>query len=61
LLRTARQGAAVLLISEDLDELLRLADRIGVLYAGRLLACRPTATLSREGLGLLLGGREGPS
>lgn len=34
-------GSAVLLISTDLDEILRLSDRIGVLYAGRLVAMLP--------------------
>jgi simple sugar transport system ATP-binding protein len=36
LLELRRSGCAVLLISSELDELLRLADRIGVLYRGRL-------------------------
>lgn len=43
-LRTARDsGAAVLLISEDLDEVMALADRIGVMSAGRIVAefCQP--------------------
>jgi len=38
-LRAARDaGAAVLVISEDLDEVLALADRIGVMNAGRIVA-----------------------
>ncbi|EGI76698.1 monosaccharide-transporting ATPase, partial [Hylemonella gracilis ATCC 19624] len=38
-LRAARDaGAAVLLISEDLDEVLKLADRIGVMARGRIVA-----------------------
>jgi ABC-type uncharacterized transport system ATPase subunit len=38
-LRAARDaGAAVLLISEDLDEVLQLADRIGVMARGRIVA-----------------------
>ena len=35
---SAAQGAAVLLISEDLDEVLELADRVGVMSAGRIVA-----------------------
>ncbi len=38
LLAAREAGAAVLLISEDLDEVLALADRIGVMSAGRLVA-----------------------
>ncbi len=60
LLEASGAGAAVLLISEDLDELLRLADRIGVLFRGRLLGPLPVAELSREGLGLMMGGHRGP-
>ncbi len=49
-------GAATLLISEDLEELLNLADRIAVIYAGRITGVvdRKDATLS--GLGLLMAG-----
>ena len=38
LLAARRRGAAILLISEDLDELLSLSDRIAVMYRGRLSA-----------------------
>jgi len=37
----ARSGCAVLLLSADLDELLRLSSRIAVLYAGRIVATLP--------------------
>ena len=56
LLGVRRQGAAVLLLSEDLDELFRLSDRIGVLFRGRLTGPLPTAALTREQVGLLMGG-----
>jgi simple sugar transport system ATP-binding protein len=52
----ARAGAAVLLISQDLDELLLLADRLAVLDRGRLSPARPVAGLAREEIGLLMGG-----
>ena len=55
----AAKGAAVLLISTDLDEVLQLSDRIGVLYEGRLLPDEqllPSAT-PRETIGALMGGR----
>ncbi len=55
-------GAAVLLVSEDLDELFRLSDRIGVLFRGRLLGLEPTEQLGRERVGLMMGGHSsGPS
>ncbi len=55
------QGRAVLLVSAELDEILALADRIGVLYRGRLAAVLPRAAATRERLGLLMaGGGDGP-
>ena len=53
-------GAAVLLVSTDLDELRALADRIAVLYRGRLVAILPTTTASPEHLGLLMAGQVPP-
>ncbi len=56
-----RRGAATLLISEDLDELLALADRIAVLCGGRVMGTVPAAGADRERLGLLMAGvAEGP-
>jgi simple sugar transport system ATP-binding protein len=52
------KGAGVLLVSEDLDELVRMSDRIGVLFRGRLSRIRPAAEFDRARLGLLLGGGE---
>jgi ABC-type uncharacterized transport system ATPase subunit len=49
-------GAGVLLLSTELDEVLLLADRIGVLYEGRLVGIVPPET-PRETLGLMMGGR----
>ncbi len=48
-------GAAVLLISSELDEVISLADRVAVMYRGRILATVP-ATESRERIGLLMAG-----
>jgi len=55
-------GTAVLLISAELDEVLELSDRIGVMYRGRLVAVMDGRTATREEVGLLMatGGREGP-
>jgi len=48
-------GTAVLLVSSELDEILGLADRIAVMFEGRVVAFRPP-TVSREELGLLMAG-----
>jgi general nucleoside transport system ATP-binding protein len=49
-------GAAVLLISAELDEIMSLSDRIAVMYKGRILATLDAATATREQLGLLMAG-----
>jgi simple sugar transport system ATP-binding protein len=49
-------GTGTLLISEDLDEVLALADRIAVLYEGRVMAVLPRAEATPERLGLLMAG-----
>jgi simple sugar transport system ATP-binding protein len=46
----------VLLISEDLDELLELADRIVVMSEGRIVFETPGATANRQTLGAHMGG-----
>ncbi len=56
LLGLAATGAAVLVVSEDLDELMEIADRVAVLHAGRLSAPMPVAEATIEGIGLLMGG-----
>jgi ABC-type uncharacterized transport system ATPase subunit len=49
-------GAAVLVTSQDLDELAEIADRIAVMFHGHLSEAIPTAEATREKLGLLMGG-----
>jgi simple sugar transport system ATP-binding protein len=49
-------GAAVLLISDDLDEVLTLGDRVAVIHAGRLGTARPATDWSREAIGLAMAG-----
>lgn len=56
LIDLARGGAAVLVISQDLDELFVLSDRIAVLFHGRLSESRPTHHTTVEEIGLLMGG-----
>ena len=58
LIDLARQGSAVLVISQDLDELLEIADQIAVVFHGRLSPARPLNTLTREAIGLLMGGSD---
>ena len=52
----ASAGAAVLVTSQDLDELIEIADRIAVMFHGRLSAALPRMEATREKLGLLMGG-----
>jgi general nucleoside transport system ATP-binding protein len=53
------RGAAILLISSDLDELLCYADRIGVLYNGELLEILDSSCANQENIGrLMLGIRQ---
>ncbi len=54
--QAAAAGVGVLLISEDLDEILTLADRIAVLYEGRVMATVPAVDARPEELGLLMAG-----
>src|SRR5476651_452261 len=56
LLDLAGRGAAVLVISQDLDELIEIADRIAVMFTGRLSAPVDATGTDRETLGLLMGG-----
>lgn len=52
------RGAAVLLISAELDEILSLSDRIAVMYHGQIVATLPAAEATREQLGLLMAGAQ---
>src|ERR1700723_2479910 len=56
LLDLATSGAAVLVTSQDLDELAEISDRIAVMFHGRLSQPMATADANREKLGLLMGG-----
>ncbi len=59
LLDLAAAGAAIVVISQDLDELMEVADRFAALNEGRLSEPRPTAGLTIEEIGLMLGGAHG--
>src|SRR5207237_10029704 len=55
----AEQGVGVLLISEDLDEILALADRVVVMYEGAVVGERAAESATVEEFGLLMAGGEG--
>ena len=50
------KGAAVLLISAELDEIMSLSDRIAVMYKGQILETLDAKEATREQLGLLMAG-----
>ena len=56
LIDLAANGAAVLVISQDLEELFEIADRLSVICEGRLSPARVTEEVGVEEIGLLMGG-----
>jgi simple sugar transport system ATP-binding protein len=52
----AANGAAVLVISQDLEELFEIADRLSVICEGRLSPARIAEDVTVEEIGLLMGG-----
>ena len=56
LLERRAAGAAILLISEDLDEILALSDRVAVLYEGRIAGIADAADADIARIGLLMTG-----
>ncbi|NKC14164.1 MAG: ATP-binding cassette domain-containing protein [Gammaproteobacteria bacterium] len=50
------QGAGILLVSEELEELFEVADRIAVMYAGTLTAAVPVRSTDVEAIGRLMSG-----
>jgi ABC-type uncharacterized transport system ATPase subunit len=59
ILDRAAAGAAVVVISQDLDELLEIADRFAVLNGGRMTTPRPVQGLTIDEIGLMMGGAHG--
>ncbi|MEJ7695379.1 MAG: hypothetical protein WKF78_01675 [Candidatus Limnocylindrales bacterium] len=47
-------GIAVLLVSAELDEVLELSDRIGIMYRGQLVAILDASTAEKETIGLIM-------
>ena len=58
LIELARSGSAVLVISQDLDELFEISDAIAVMHNGELSKPLPIAEATLEKIGLLMGGAE---
>lgn len=56
ILKQREQGAAVLLISEDLEEIFKLSDRIAVIYEGKIAGILSTSDTNIEEVGLLMTG-----
>jgi simple sugar transport system ATP-binding protein len=59
LIDLARAGSAVLVVSQDLDEILEISDRVAVISKGRLSEARDAHGITREEIGLLMGGAHG--
>ena len=59
ILDRASAGAAVVVISQDLDELLEIADDFAALNGGRLTKTRPVQGLTVDEIGLMMGGTHG--
>ncbi len=59
-IRRRDSGVAIVLVSAELDEVLELSDRIGVMFRGRIVAVLDGRTADREEIGLLMatGGRD---
>ena len=56
LLDLRKAGKGIFLLSEDIDEIFQLSDRIAVIYKGRLMGIAPTSELSRNQIGLMMTG-----
>ncbi len=56
LLEQRQNGLAILLISEDLDEIMALSDRIAVIFEGQIMGVVDAEEATAEQLGLLMAG-----
>jgi ABC-type uncharacterized transport system ATPase subunit len=56
LLDARKQKAGVLLVSEDLDEILSLSDRVGVIYEGKFMGIVPGEAAKKESIGAMMAG-----
>ncbi|MDN5361901.1 MAG: ral nucleoside transport system ATP-binding protein [Moorella sp. (in: firmicutes)] len=58
LIAERERGCAILLVSTELDEILRVSDRIGIIYEGRLMGVMDATGADITTIGLLMAGRE---
>jgi ABC-type uncharacterized transport system ATPase subunit len=56
ILQKRDEGCAVVLVSSELDEVMQLADRIAVMYRGKIIDILPAEKATKEGVGLLMAG-----
>jgi len=57
LIEQRNNGGAILLISEDLDEILSLADRVAVIYEGQITGQMAAKDAKIEDIGLMMAGK----
>ncbi|MEC9488501.1 MAG: ABC transporter ATP-binding protein, partial [Halanaerobium sp.] len=57
LLQLRDEGKAILLVSLELDEIMSLSDRVGVIYSGELMGILADTELDREKIGLMMLGQ----
>jgi simple sugar transport system ATP-binding protein len=58
LLKEKERGVAILLVSEDLDEIFNLSDRIAVMFRGKIMGILEVGKVSREEIGLMMAGEK---
>ena len=56
LVNEKNRGAGVLLVSEDLDEIFQLCDRVAVMYEGKFMGIVPISRVNLETIGLAMSG-----
>lgn len=56
LLQLKEEQTAIILVSEELEEIAKLADRVGVMFAGQILGEFPVSEMDTEKIGALMAG-----
>lgn len=56
LMKEREKGKAIMLVSEDLDEIIMMSDRIAVMYEGTIVGVVPAKGVSKETLGMMMAG-----